>query len=66
MIDGKNTAILKPKGYRRYPWNQLMSYRGILLENVVIPERYREKVEALLNVKGIGGRVATIGRTKKM
>jgi hypothetical protein len=51
LLNGKNTAVLKPKGYRKYPWCQLRRYGDIVIQNVVIPERYREEVLALLNAE---------------
>jgi hypothetical protein len=51
LLNGKNTAVLKPKGYRKYPWCQLRRYRDIVIQNAVIPERYREEVLALLNTE---------------
>jgi len=51
LLNGKNTAVLKPKGYRKYPWCQLRRYGDIVIQNAVIPERYREEVLALLNAE---------------
>jgi hypothetical protein len=51
LLNGKNTAVLKPKGYRKYPWCQLRRYGDIVIQSAVIPERYREEVLALLNTE---------------
>ena len=51
LLNGKNTAVLKPKGYRKYPWCQLRRYGDIVIQNAVIPERYREEVLSLLNAE---------------
>ena len=51
LLNGKNTAVLKPKGYRKYPWCQRRRYGDIVIQNAVIPERYREEVLALLNAE---------------
>ncbi len=52
LFQGKYTAVLKPIGFRKSPLLITRQYRGdIALDNVVIPERYRERVENMLEME---------------
>ncbi|MBC7327596.1 winged helix-turn-helix domain-containing protein [bacterium] len=51
FLNRKNTAILEPSGFRKYPWSISRKYReDIMLDDVVIPEKYKEDVERLLDI----------------
>lgn len=51
-MDEKYTAVLKPVGYRKTPWFKTREFKkGIKLENIVIPERYKAVMIEMLSTE---------------
>jgi len=63
LLQGEYTAVLKPRGFRKYPWETPRQYReGINLENVVIPQQYKEAVERMLEEGTAPPKASRMGR----
>lgn len=54
LLKGKYTAVLKPIDFRKTPWKITRRFReDINLDYVVIPERYKEELERMLEVEEV-------------
>lgn len=63
LFQGKNTAVLKPIGFRKYPWFIYRQYKqDIVLDDAVIPSLYKEQVERMLEVEEAPAGVVKRGR----